>query len=177
LESLKDGGSMVHEELGTNQAYYFKAEAGDVDGTIGSAEVVVKQRLVNQRLAPVSIETRGIVAQYNKAMNELTIWSSTQTPHLTKHHVAEMLGIPEHNVRVIAPDVGGGFGSKLNILPEDFIVPLMAVMTGRPVKWIESRTENLQNTVHGRDMVDYIEIAARRDGAILGVRGTIYANL
>ena len=79
--------------------------------------------------------------------------------------------MPEHNVRVIAPDVGGGFGSKLNMLPEDFIVPLMAIITGRPVKWIESRTENLQNTVHGRDMVDYIEIAAKRDGTITGPEG------
>src|SRR4051794_2690887 len=175
--ALKDGAPLVHDELGTNQAYYFKAASGDVDAAFSNAEVVVKQRLVNQRLAPVSIETRGIVAQYNKSMNELTIWSSTQTPHLTKHHVAEMLGIPENNVRVIAPDVGGGFGSKLNILPEDFIVPLMAIVTGRPVKWIESRSENFQNTVHGRDMVDYIEIAAKRDGTILGVRGVIYANL
>src|SRR3954469_3491567 len=108
-DALKDGAPILHEDLGTNQAYYFKAEAGDVDGTFSSAEVVVKQRLVNQRLAPVSIETRGIVAQYNKAMNELIIWSSTQTPHLTRHRVAEMLGIPENNVRVIAPDVGGGF--------------------------------------------------------------------
>jgi carbon-monoxide dehydrogenase large subunit len=88
-----------------------------------------------------------------------------------------MLDIPEHNIRVIAPDVGGGFGSKLNILPEDFIVPLMAVVTGRPVKWIESRSENLQNTVHGRDMIDYVEIAATRDGTITGLRATIYANL
>ena len=88
-----------------------------------------------------------------------------------------MLGIPENNIRVIAPDVGGGFGSKLNVLPEDFIVPLMAVVTGRPVKWIETRQENLQNTVHGRDMVDYIDIAARKDGTILGVRAKVYANL
>jgi carbon-monoxide dehydrogenase large subunit len=175
--AAKDGSPLVHEELGTNQAYKFSVAAGDLDAAFSNAEVVVKQRLVNQRLAPVSVETRGIVAQYNKASNELTVWSSTQTPHLTKHHLAEMLGIPEHNVRVIAPDVGGGFGSKLNILPEDFIVPLLAVMTGRPVKWIESRQENLQNTVHGRDMVDYIEIAGNRDGTILGVRATIYANL
>jgi carbon-monoxide dehydrogenase large subunit len=176
-DALKDGAPILHEELGTNQAYHFNVTTGDVEAAFKDAEVVVKQRMVNQRLAAVAIETRGIVAQYNKPMNELTIWSSTQTPHLTKHHLAEMLGIPENNVRVIAPDVGGGFGSKLNILPEDFIVPLMAVVTGRPVKWIESRQENLQNTVHGRDMVDYIEIAARRDGTILGLRATIYANL
>jgi carbon-monoxide dehydrogenase large subunit len=175
--ALREGAPVLHPELGTNQAYYFKAESGDPDAAFNEAEVTVSQRLVNQRLAPVSIETRGIVAQYNKAMNELTMWSSTQTPHLTKHHLSEMLGIPEHNIRVIAPDVGGGFGSKLNILPEDFIVPLMAVVTGRPCKWIESRTENLQNTVHGRDMVDYIEIAAKRDGTITGVRCVIYANL
>ncbi len=176
-DALKEGAPLVHPELGTNQAYFFTVTTGDIDAAFNSAEVVVKQRIVNQRLAPVSIETRGIVAQYNKSMNELTVWSSTQTPHLTKHHLSEMFGIPENNVRVIAPDVGGGFGSKLNILPEDFIVPMMAIVTGRPVKWIESRTENLQNTVHGRDMVDYIEIAAKRDGTILGVRATVYANL
>jgi carbon-monoxide dehydrogenase large subunit len=176
-QALKEGAPLVHEALGTNQAYHFNVTTGDIQAAFRDAEVVVKQRMVNQRLAPVSLETRGIVAQYNRAMNELTVWSSTQIPHLLRYHLAEMLGIPEHNVRVIAPDVGGGFGSKLNILPEDFIVPLMAVLTGRPVKWIESRQENLQNTVHGRDMVDYIEIAARRDGTILGVRGTIYANL
>ncbi|MEO8286637.1 MAG: xanthine dehydrogenase family protein molybdopterin-binding subunit [Chloroflexota bacterium] len=177
-EALKEGAPLVHEELGTNQAYKFSVATGnDLDEAFSNADVVVKQRLVNQRLAPVSIETRGIVAQYNKASNELTMWSSTQTPHLTKHHVAEMLGIPEHNVRVIAPDVGGGFGSKLNLLPEDFIVPYMAIVTGRPVKWIESRTENLMNTVHGRDMVDYIEIAAMSDGTITGLRANIYANL
>lgn len=176
-DALADGAPILHEALGTNQAYKFSVATGDLDAAFNNAEVTIKQRMVNQRLAPVSIETRGIVAQYNRPMNELTIWSSTQTPHLTKHHIAEMLGIPEHNVRVIAPDVGGGFGSKLNILPEDFIVPLMAVITGRPVKWIESRQENLMNTVHGRDMVDYVEIAANRDGTILGLRATIYANL
>jgi carbon-monoxide dehydrogenase large subunit len=176
--ALKDGAPLVHEELGTNQAYKFSvATSNDLTEAFNSADVVVKQRLINQRLAPVSIETRGIVAQYNKASGELTIWSSTQTPHLTKHHVAEMLGLPEHNVRVVAPDVGGGFGSKLNILPEDFIVPLMAVVTGRPVKWIESRTENLMNTVHGRDIIDDIEIAAMNDGTIVGLRATLYANL
>ncbi len=175
--ALKDGAVLVHEELGTNKAYTFSVATGDVEAAFANPEVLVKQRLVNQRLASVSIETRGIVAQYNKSMNELTVWSSTQIPHLLKHHLAEMLGIPEHNVRVIAPDVGGGFGSKLNVLPEDFIVPLLAVITGRPVKWIESRSENLQNTVHGRDMVDYVEIAAKRDGTITGLRATIYANL
>jgi carbon-monoxide dehydrogenase large subunit len=176
-DALKEGAPILHEELGTNHAYHFAFSTGDMEAAFRDAEVVVKQRMVNQRLAPVSIETRGIVAQYNKPMNELTVWSSTQTPHLTKHHLSEMLGIPEHNVRVIAPDVGGGFGSKLNILPEDFIVPLMAIVTGRPVKWIETRRENLQNTVHGRDMVDYIEIASMRDGTIMGVKATIYANL
>ncbi|MGA7732282.1 MAG: xanthine dehydrogenase family protein molybdopterin-binding subunit [Chloroflexia bacterium] len=176
-DALKDGAPILHESLGTNQAYHFHVTTGDIEAAFRDAEVTISQRLVNQRLAPVSIETRGIVAQYNKPMNELTVWSSTQTPHLTKHHIAEMLGIPENNVRVIAPDVGGGFGSKLNILPEDLIVPLMAIITGRPVKWIETRQENFQNTVHGRDMVDYIEIAARRDGTILGVRAKIYANL
>lgn len=176
-ESVKEGAAAIHESLGTNQAYHFGVVTGDIDAAFSDAEVTVSQRFVNQRLASVSMETRGIVAQYNKQMNEMTVWSSTQIPHLLKHHIAEMLGLPENNVRVIAPDVGGGFGSKLNVLPEDLIVPLMAMKTGRPVKWIETRQENMQNTVHGRDMVDYVEIAAKKDGTILGVRAKIYANI
>jgi aerobic carbon-monoxide dehydrogenase large subunit len=176
-QALADGAPLVHEDLGTNRAYLFSAASGDTDAAFSGAPVVVKQRMINQRLAPVSIETRGIVAQYNRSMSELTMWSSTQTPHLTRHHVAEMLGLPENRVRVIAPDVGGGFGSKLNILPEDFIVPLLAIISERPVKWIEGRSENLMNTVHGRDMVEEVEIAAEQDGTIRGVRGVIYADI
>ncbi|HMA36759.1 MAG TPA: molybdopterin cofactor-binding domain-containing protein [Chloroflexia bacterium] len=176
-QALAAGAPLIHEELGTNKAYTFSAANGDTDAAFSTAPVVVKQRLINQRLAPVSLETRGIVAQYNYPMSELTMWSSTQTPHITRTHVAEMLGLPENKVRVIAPDVGGGFGSKLNILPEDFIVPLLAVIGGHPVKWIEGRSENLMNTVHGRDMVDAVEIAADQDGTIRGVRATIYADL
>lgn len=175
--ALADGAPLVHESLGTNRAYTFSATNGDLDAAFTGAPVVVKQRLINQRLAPVSIETRGIVAQYNRAMNELVMWSSTQIPHLTRTHVAELLGLPENRMRVIAPDVGGGFGSKLNILPEDVLVPLAAMVAGGPVKWIEGRSENLMNTVHGRDMVYEMEIAAERDGTLRGVRGTIYADL
>jgi carbon-monoxide dehydrogenase large subunit len=176
-QALADGAPLVHESLGTNKAYTFSAANGDIDAAFTGAPVVVKQRIINQRLAPVSIETRGIVAQYNAPMRDLTMWSSTQTPHLTRHHLAEMLDLQENRVRVIAPDVGGGFGSKLNILPEDFIVPLLAIVTGHPVKWIEGRSENLMNTVHGRDMVYEAEIAAEQDGTLRGVRATIYADL
>ncbi len=176
-QALAAEAPLVHPELGTNKAYTFSVSSGDVDGAFDGAPVVVKQRLVNQRLAPVSIETRGIVVQYNAPMRELTMWSSTQIPHLLRHHLAGMLGLQENRVRVIAPDVGGGFGSKLNVLPEDVIVPLLAIRSGHPVKWIEGRSENLMNTVHGRDMVDYIEIAAEQDGTLRGVRATIYADL
>ena len=176
-QALADGAALVHPDLGTNKAYTFSAVNGDVDAAFKDAPVVVKQRMINQRLAPVSMETRGIVAQYNASMSELVMWSSTQIPHLLRLHVAEMLGLTENRVRVIAPDVGGGFGSKLNLLPEDCIVPMLAMISGRPVKWIEGRSENLMNTVHGRDMVEEVEIAAEKDGTIRGVRATIYANL
>ncbi len=176
-QALAEGASLVHPELGTNKAYTFSASSGDIVAAFTDAPVVVKQRLVNQRLAPIPMETRGIVAQYVGPMRELTMWSSTQIPHLLRHHVAEMLDLEENHVRVIAPDVGGGFGSKLNILPEDVIVPMLSMISGHPVKWIEGRSENLMNTVHGRDMVDYVEIAADQDGTIRGVQAVIYADL
>ncbi|HJT57336.1 MAG TPA: molybdopterin cofactor-binding domain-containing protein, partial [Ktedonobacteraceae bacterium] len=132
--------------------------------------VVVKERIVNQRLAPVPIETRGVVAEYHKALKTLNIWSSSQIPHLLRNILAATVGLPQHQVRVIVPEVGGGFGCKLNVYPEEICAAFASMKTGHPVKWIEDRSENLAATIHGRDQVDYIEVAATKDGKITGLK-------
>ena len=110
----------------------------------------MKQRLVHQRLAPIAIEPRGVVAQYLSADKELTVWSSTQIPHMLKSHLSQILKLPENQVRVIAPEVGGGFGSKLNVYAEEGLMGYLALNLNRPVKWTEGRRENIQATIHGR---------------------------
>src|SRR5256886_14019077 len=132
--------------------------------------IIVKTRLYNQRLAPVSMETRGIVAEYRKAGKTLTVWSSSQIPHLLRNILSALVGLPQHQVRVIVPEVGGGFGSKLNIYPEEMIASFASMKTGRAVKWIEDRSENIAATIHGRDQVDYVEAAATKDGKVTGLK-------
>lgn len=126
--------------------------------------------MVNQRLAPVSMETRGVVAEYRKANKTLTVWSSSQIPHLLRNILAGQLGLPQHQLRVIVPEVGGGFGCKLNVYPEETLAAYISMQLGRPIKWIEDRSENLATTVHGRDQVDYVEVAATREGKVNGLK-------
>ena len=169
--------NLVHEEFNTNIAYVHPLKNGDVDGAFRRADVIVKERLVNQRLAPVSMEPRGVVAQYLPGERTLTVWSSTQIPHLLKTQIALMLGLPETSVRVVTPEVGGGFGSKLNVYGEEGVVPWLSIKLGRPVKWTETRRENIQATIHGRDQIAYMELALKGDGTILGMRARILADL
>ena len=141
------------------------------------ADVVVKQRITSQRLIPSAMETRGVVADWKKAEKSLTIYTSTQIPHLLRTLVAGMLGIPEHKLRVIAPEVGGGFGSKLNVYAEEALLGYVSMKLGKPVKWIESRRENCAATIHGRGHVDHLEIAAKKDGTIIGLKIHILQDL
>ena len=113
-------------------------------GAFKEAHKVVRQRLVHQRLAPIAIEPRGVLARYLPGEKELTLWSSTQIPHLLKTQLSLMLKLPENHVRVIAPEVGGGFGSKLNVYAEEGLIGYLALKLNRPVKWIEGRRENIQ---------------------------------
>ena len=139
--------------------------------------IVIKQRMINQRLAPVAIEPRGVIAQFAQGKDLLSIWTSTQIPHLAKTQLAVMLGMDETHVRLIAPEVGGGFGSKLNVYAEDALACYEAHKLGRPVKWIETRRENMQATIHGRDQICDIEIFAQKDGKIVGLKCHILADL
>ena len=171
------GAPLVHAALGTNVAYAMPFKAGDPDGAFASADVVVKRRLINQRLAPVPIETRGVVAQWDAGAGRVTIHSSTQIPHLLRTQLSLVLGLAENKVRAIAPEVGGGFGSKLNVYAEEAVVAWLAMRLGRPVKWSETRSECFQAMIHGRDQIDDCEIAAKRDGTVTGLRVRILANL
>jgi carbon-monoxide dehydrogenase large subunit len=170
------GAPLVHAEAPNNIAWEWEVNGGDVDAAAAQADVVVKQRIINQRLIPNPIETRGIVADYDKGSNQLTIWTSTQVPHLVRLAVAISTGHPEHKMRVVAPDVGGGFGSKICPYVEEMVVAIVAKRLARPVKWIEGRQENYLATNHGRDHIQDVEIMGNRDGTITGRKATVYAN-
>ena len=173
-KAMQPGAPLLYEQFGTNVPFGMHPPTDDIDKvfaqTLADGGVVVKQRLVNQRLAPVAMETRGTVAEMRKADKTLTVWSSSQNPHLLRNILCGQIGLPQHQVRVIVPEVGGGFGSKINIYPEEPLVAFAAMKTGHPVKWIEDRSENMAVTIHGRDQVDYAEIAATRDGKITGLK-------
>ncbi len=176
-EKAAQGGPVIHDQFGTNVSYKLTAGEGDIDAALKSADKVIKQRIINQRLAPIAMEPRGVLARYYPGEQELTLWTSTQIPHLARTQVAIMLGMPENKLRLIAPEVGGGFGSKLNVYAEEALMGWLSMQTGRPVKWIESRRENLQATIHGRGQTGYIEIGCKHDGTVTGLRYNVYADL
>ncbi len=177
VEEAAKGGAVIHEQFGSNIAYKLTAGEGDIDAALAQADRVIRQRVVNQRLAPVAMEPRGVLARYLPGEQELTIWSSTQIPHLLRTQLALMIGIPENRLRVITPEVGGGFGSKLNVYAEEALLCWITMQTGKPVKWIETRRENMQATIHGRGQVGDIEIGCRNDGTVTGLRYNVYADL
>src|SRR5215510_9170282 len=152
---------VIHEQFGTNIAYKLTAGEGDVEAALKSADKVIKQKILNKRLAPIAMEPRGVLARYFPGEQELTLWTSTQIPHLARTQVAIMLGMPETQLRLIAPEVGGGFGSKLNVYGEEALLGWIAMQLGRPVKWIEGRRENLLATIHGRGQVCVVEIGCK----------------
>jgi aerobic carbon-monoxide dehydrogenase large subunit len=176
-KAIQPGAPQLHEEVPRNTTFVWKVAGGDAEKAFREAEVVVKERIVNQRLIPNAIEPRGMVAQYNPGSGDLTLWTATQIPHLVRLLLSMVMGLPEQKIRVIAPEIGGGFGSKLYLYPEEVIVATLAKTTGRPVKWIEERRENYVATTHGRDHVQYVEVAAKRDGTITGLRVKCIANM
>src|SRR6266545_2868828 len=156
---LEAGAPRIHPEWPDNVAVAFSLTLGDPEGAFASAPVVVRERLSMQRYAGVPLEPRGLLAVPG-SRGELTVWSSTQVPHALQRALTEVLGLPAHQVRVIAPDVGGGFGTKVSIYPEDVLVPLLAQRLGRPVKWVEKRREHLASATHSREQIHDVEIAA-----------------
>jgi carbon-monoxide dehydrogenase large subunit len=167
-EALKNE-VLVHSDKGTNKTFLWPLDGGDYDAARARADVVVTRRYIQQRLIPNAMEPRAVVVEPIAAAGEYTVYSATQIPHILRLMLALVTGIPEQKVRVVAPDVGGGFGSKLNVYAEEVIALVVARRLGRPVKWTESRSEGYQATIHGRDQIQDIEIAATRDGTILGL--------
>src|SRR5450432_1739689 len=176
-KALAAGAPPVHPEWPDNIAFTFHQEGGDTAQAFRDADVIVKQRITSQRLIPTAMETRGVVAEWRAGEKSLTLYSSTQIPHLMRTLVAGILGMPENLLRVITPEVGGGFGSKLNVYAEEALMAFIAMRIHKPVKWVESRRENFQCTIHGRGHVDYFELAAKRDGTMLGMKLKLIQDL
>jgi carbon-monoxide dehydrogenase large subunit len=176
-KALEPGATVVHDEFKDNCAYTHGFIDGDIEAAFRNADVIVKERFFNNRVAPTAIEPRGVVASLQPPDNEMVIWLATQAPHILKTNLSAIAGIPEHRTRLIAPDVGGSFGSKLNVYVEEALAVYLAKKTGLPVKWIETRRENLATTTHGRDQIDYVEIALKKDGTILGLKIRAIADL
>ena len=177
--ALADDAPLVHEDLETNECFVWAAEGGNVDEVFGEggADVVVEERYIQQRLIPNAIEPRATVATQEPGHNSYVVYTSTQVPHLAKIVLSLATGIPENEIRVIAPDVGGGFGSKLNIYREEIIALALTKKLGVPIKWVEDRSENYLATIHGRGQVQDIELAATNEGRILGLRVKLLDDL
>ena len=175
--ALDEGAPLVHDNLPSNKCYVWPLEGGDVAKAFADAEVIIRQSYRQQRLIPSAIEPRGVLAQPLPATGELTLWSATQVPHVLRVTLSGVLGMPEAKLRVIAPDVGGGFGSKLNVYAEEALALALARRLGRPIKWIEERTEGFHATIHGRDVIQEIELAATVEGRITGIRVRLTAAM
>jgi len=175
--ALADGAPRVHDGYDDNRSYTWTLTNGDIDAAFAKADIVIRRRTTQPRLIPNAIEPRAVVVQPVPAAGDYTMWSTTQIPHISKILLALTLGIPESKLRVIAPDVGGGFGSKLNVYAEEAVCLALARRLGRPVKWVADRSEDYQATIHGRDQVQHLELAADSEGRILGYRVKLLANM
>jgi aerobic carbon-monoxide dehydrogenase large subunit len=176
--ALADGAPLVHDDFGTNRSFTWTLESeGGVEQLFADADVVVEERYRQNRLIPNAIEPRAVFVQPVPAAGEYTIWSTTQVPHIARLLLSVLVGIPEAKLRVIAPDVGGGFGSKLNVYAEEALALAVARRLGRPVKWTETRSEGYLATIHGRDQIQEIELAATSEGKITAVRVRVVASM
>jgi aerobic carbon-monoxide dehydrogenase large subunit len=176
-EAVEEDAPLVHEELGTNTAFYWPLQVGEVEEAFEKADVTIEQRFIQQRLIPNAIEPRAVVAQPDPVNGGVVIYSATQVPHFLQAVISLINGIPEHKVRAVAPDVGGGFGSKLNVYAEEALAVALARRLDAPIKFVEDRSENYLATIHGRDQVQDVELAATSEGKILGLRVNIKSDM
>jgi aerobic carbon-monoxide dehydrogenase large subunit len=177
VAAAEPGAPVLHPEWGDNLALSFKTGFGDAEAALRAADVRVRERFTIPRYVGMPIETRGVVAQWDPRDGALTTWNGTQVVHFVQQGLVTALGLPPHKIRVIAPDVGGGFGTKATGYPEDLLIPAAAIASRRPVKWTEDRREHMMAAAHARAQVHDIEIGARRDGTMLAVRDRIWVDL
>ncbi|MFF3190966.1 xanthine dehydrogenase family protein molybdopterin-binding subunit [Streptomyces misionensis] len=176
--ALAEDAPLVHSDKGTNRCYTWPLATGEsFAAVLERAEVTVRRRYHQQRLIPNAMEPRAVVVTPLAASGEYTVYSATQIPHILRIMLATVTGIPEHKLRVIAPDVGGGFGSKLQVYGEEALALAVARRLGRPVKWTESRSEGYLATHHGRGMIQDVEVAATREGRLLGLKVDLLADM
>ena len=174
---LEPGTPLVHEEMGTNLCVNSSRTVGDPDSAFAQADKVLNLRIVEPRLVPNAMEPRAVTASYERGVEEVTLWISTQGPHLERKAVAGVLGLAENKIRVLSRDVGGGFGAKIDTYPETVIAAAMAIRLNRPVRWDGLREEEFTSTIHGRGEVQYVEAAYRNDGRLLALRTQYYTDL
>ncbi len=168
---------LVHESNGTNLAGHTSVAFGDIDAAFQNAEYTRKEEFKTHRHTAIPMETRGLVASYDPQGGDLTVWGPTKVPYANKDILSTHLGISEDRIHFIEPDVGGGFGVRGEFYPEDFLIPFAAVQLGKPVKWIEDRLEHLISANHSREILCVLEIAAKNDGTLLGLRAVIYGDM
>ena len=174
--ALTDGAQLVHDHLGRNVAAFLHTKKGDGAAAMGACPHRLNRRFVHHRYAAMPMETRGVVAQYDRRTDTLTVWSSTQVVHWVRREISTALDMPEERIRVIAPDVGGGFGGKGHVYPEDILIAWLAKMLDRPVKWVEDRHEHILNAAHSRDNIYDVEIGFDNDGRILAVTSSFLVD-
>ncbi|HSF38587.1 MAG TPA: xanthine dehydrogenase family protein molybdopterin-binding subunit [Thermoanaerobaculia bacterium] len=170
-KALEPGAALIHEDLDSNLAAYVPQKKGDYEAARAQADVVIRRRFSYDRGAAAAIENRGVVAQWDVRAQKLTVWDTTQAPIPVRNGLAAMLGLSEHQVRLVTPFIGGGFGPKIMMFyPEEVLIPWLALRLEQPVKWIEDRAENFLATTQERGQIHDAEIALTRDGRILGVK-------
>ena len=184
-QAAEPGSPKVHDEFDDNVMFRVFGPApepadkalGVTDEWFRQADKVVRLKITQQRLVPMSMEGRGVLATYDRGRAKLTVWMSTQIPHLARTLMAGALSMPEHKIQVIAPDVGGGFGCKIQLYPEELLIPYLSRQLGKPVKWIEKRREHFTSTIHGRGLVEYFEAAVKNDGTLLAIKCKAYCDM
>jgi carbon-monoxide dehydrogenase large subunit len=175
--AIKEGAPRLHDAVPENVAFRFRRAGGNVGRAFTEAEIIIRRRLINSRVSPAPLEGRVVLSDFDARAGRLTHHTSSQLPHTHARLLGGCLGLPLHKLRLVAPDIGGGFGSKLGFYAEDVICAVISMRTGRPCAWAEGRGESFLATTHGRDQIQYVDLAARRDGRILGLRGRILADL
>ena len=175
--AMEPGAALVHEEAGSNVVYKYHFATDGIDNVFADADIIIKEKIRSHRITACPIEPRAYLASFNKEEDSLTMWSATANPHSLRGRIADILSFPEGKIRVIAPDVGGSFGVKIQTYQEELLLPYLSREFGRPVKWCETRVEHMRNGRHGRDQIHYIEMALKNDGTMLAIRDKIIADM
>src|SRR5499426_448479 len=175
--AMQDGAPRIHDAIAGNIAYRFRRGGGKIDSVFANAEVLLRRRFTNNRVTAAPLEGRAVMSDFDVHTGGLTHHTSSQLPHAHARFLGHCLSLPLHKLRLVVPDIGGGFGAKLGFYAEDVLCAFVSIRHGRPCAWREGRKESFLATTHGRDHVQYAELAARRDGRIVGLRTRILADI